>query len=678
LLPVLAYAQEQVRYHALVQQLLERHIPFEERALFSKYGGFGSSIHIFIPAASQNPPETAFVLAVPLSGAGAFAFEAALDFAEAAYAQFHSLPIDVRIAFLGDEPSSLPSDMTENAHTGLQDLYELLPYPEQTALWYLYMKDKPQRLNFVQGASGIVTPLQMLQNLPALCQRHAVPYVFPMTSNELFHLELADGPEVYAFSKTRGINTLVIMDEENGGNSAGISTGTLEASVLADMLLDYVSQLDLSSDPDIHYIMIPNVDGKIRFISGLDFIVVLIIGVALLMATFLVVTITRRRMAATRWHIFLCYSWIILLNLALLMSALGLVHLFLFTIGENLSPNNITALLLIAAGILLYFLFFLIPDGIKIPGKPNFYGYAAIIIGLLDTLIMISFNIILIPLCAGAFVFIIIGALWKNAIICYLAGLMIPLQAFGFFYHLFNNGNSSFSEFIISKNIMNILAVSIFLLPLLFIFRRGRLLLQKRILPIRRRKIGIFNRTQKSSRLFIPAAIFIVLFTATVQLLAFSVQRSTKPAADGPVRRIVEENGDTGEALAIYCHERLFLTRCILELDIDAARNPVRFDVFLQSDDESVPVIYSAVFENGYMPYRQDETRQNRIDFILGENPPNPFSFTLVVPAGFSGILNVGALYNSYDAAIDKQGKLETEDYILTVSRSIVIANNTH
>jgi hypothetical protein len=661
----------------LAQQLTERGVPFEERALFSAYGGFGSSIHVFIPAASQNPPGTTFVLAVPLSGTGDFAFEAALDFAESACALAHRLPVDIRIAFLGDELSSLPSDRRENVHTGLQDLYDLLPYPEQTALWYLYLKNKPRKLNFIQGAAGMVTPLQMLQNLPMLCQRYAVPYAFPMTSNELFHLKLADGPDVYAFSKPRGINTMVITDGEHDEHAEGNSAGLPDASAFAGMLLAYASQLDLSSDPDTHYMMVSTVNGKIRFISGYDFIIVLLASTALLTAFFLVLTIVRRRIMAIRWHIFLCYSWIIALNLMVLMLALGLVHLFFFITGERLSPNTITALLLIAAGVILYSLFFLVLDSITIPGKSYFYGYAAIMVGLLDILILISFNIILIPICTGAFVFIIIGALWKNAIVCYLAGAMIPLQAFDFFYNLFKNSNGSLSQFIISNNSMNILAVSIFLLPVLFTFHRGKLLLQKRIIPFTQRKTAISDRSQKSARMVIFAVIFIVLFTGTVRLLTFYAQTSPEPAMNGAVRRIIEENGGADELLAIHTQERLFLARRILNVDIDAAQLPVRLDIFLQSDDERVPVIYSAVFGNKYMPYRYDEERRNRIEFILGENPPDPFSFTLVMPADFSGTLNVSALYTSYDAAIDKQGEPKTEDYVLTIARSIIIVNNT-
>ncbi|MDR0557536.1 MAG: hypothetical protein LBG43_06680 [Treponema sp.] len=675
------YSLEAARRHAIARQLAERRIPFEERELFSKYGGFDSSIHIFIPAGSQNQPETAFALAVPLAVAGDFAFEAALDFAEAAYANARSLPVDIRIAFLGGEASSLPSDMRENTHTGLQDLYDLLPYPEQTALWYLYMENKPQKLNFVQGASGVVTPLQMLQNLPALCRQYGVPYVFPITNNELFHLKLADGPDVYAFSKARGVNTLVITDAEDGGaskpHSARSSADMPDASVFADMLLEYTSQLDLSSDPDTHYMMIPNTDGKIRFISGIVFIIALITGGALLTAFFLALTIVYRRLMTARWHIFFCYFWIIPLHLALLALAFGMMHLFLFATVKNLSLNGMTTLLFLITGTLLYALFFLIFDGIAIPGKPRFYGYAAIMAGLLNTLVLVSFNTVMMPICTGAFVFILIGALWKNAIICYLASVMTPLQAFGFFYNLLMNGNGRFLELIMDKNIANVLMISILLLPSLFIFRRGQALLKKRNRPVRHRKTDVFNRSQKPDVFFGYAAALIILLIGAVQFLAFYAQTPAHSDAGAPVRRVTEEAGGIGETLKIHRQERLFLARRILDVRIETARRPVRFDMALQDDGDSVPFIYSAVFENKFMPYQPDEERQNRLRFILGENPPDPFSFTLVIPADFSGTLNVKALYNFYDADLDKQGDPETGDYILAISKSAAIANNT-
>jgi hypothetical protein len=682
-LPFLTYAQEHTVYsletaqrRALAQRLAERHIPFEERELFSKYGGFGSSIHIFIPVASQNPQKTAFALAVPLAGTDSFAFEVALDFAEAAYANARSLPIDVRIAFLGDEASSLPSDMRKTTHIGLQDLYDLLPYPEQTALWYLSMENKPQKLNFVQGASGVVTPLQMLQNLPALCQQYGIPYGFPMTNNELFHLKLADGPDVYAFSKTREINTLVITDAKDDGASVDMP----DASVFADMLLEYASQLDLSSDPDTHYMMIPNTDGKIRFISGLVLIIALIIGGALLTAFFLALTMAYRRLMAPRWHIFFCYFWIILLNLALLALALGLAHLLLFATVKNLSLNNMSAFFFLTAGVILYALFFLIIDDIAIPGESYFYGYAAITVGLLDMLILISFNTVMLPICTGAFVFILIGALWKNPIICYLAGVMTPLQAIAFFYNLLKSGNGRFLELLMDKNIANILVISVLLLPSSLIFHRGKALLKtlrKRKAPISRRKTGVFNRSQKPAGFFIYVAATIILLLGATQFLVFYAQTSPDSVASAPARRIIEENGDMDETLKIHSQERLFLARRILDVRIETSRRPIRFDMMLQGDDEHVPLIYSATFENKFMPYRLDEERQNTLLFLLGENPPASFSFTLVVSADFSGALNVTALYNSYDAAAGDQGEPETEAYIHAISKNVGIVNNT-
>jgi hypothetical protein len=443
------------------------------------------------------------------------------------------------------------------------------------------------------------------------------------------------------------------------------------------MLLEYTSQLDLSSDPDTHYMIIPNTDGKIRFISGIVFVIALITGGALLMAFFLALTIVYRRLMAPRCHIFFCYFWIIPLHLALLALALGLAHLFLFAMVKSLSLNTMTALLFLTVGILLYALFFLVFDDIAIPGKSRFYGYAAVIASLLDMLILMSFNTVMMPICTGAFVFILIGALWKNTIICYLAGVMAPLQAFGFFYNLFNIGNGRFLDLIMGKNIVNILMISVLLLPSLFTFRRGQALLRKRNLPASHRKTDVLNRSQKPVGFFIYAATLVILLIGTLQFLAFYAQTPAHSAASAPVRRFIEETGGMEEPLKIHSRERLFLARRILDVRINTTRRPVRFDMALQGDGDIVPFIYSAVFENKFMPYRLDEERQNRLRFILGENPPDPFSFTLVIPADFSGALNVTVLYNFYDAAIDNQGEPETGDYILAISKSVGIANNT-
>jgi hypothetical protein len=319
-------------------------------------------------------------------------------------------------------------------------------------------------------------------------------------------------------------------------------------------------------------------------------------------------------------------------------------------------------------------LFFLITDDIAIPGESHFYGYAAITAGLLDTLILISFNTVMLPICTVAFVFILIGALWKNPIICYLAGVMAPLQAIGFFYNLLQHGNGRFLELLMDKNIANILVISVLLLPSSLIFHRGKAL---RRAPIRRRKTDVSARSRKPAGFFIYAAVTIILIIGAAQFLLFYAKISPDSDARAPTRRVIEGSGGMNDPFNIHSQERLFLARRILDARIEASRRPIRFDMTLQGDGEHVPLIYSAVFENKFMPYRLDEERQNTLLFTLGENPPASFSFTLVVPADFSGALNVKALYNFYDAAIDNQGEPETEDYILAISKSVGIANNT-
>jgi hypothetical protein len=55
------------------------------------------------------------------------------------------------------------------------------------------------------------------------------------------------------------------------------------------------------------------------------------------------------------------------------------------------------------------------------------------------------------------------------------------------------------------------------------------------------------------------------------------------------------------------------------------------------------------------------------MEFILGEEPPNPLSVEIVLPREFNVSLRAEALYTRWDPILDKEEKPKTDDYVFTV-----------
>jgi hypothetical protein len=89
--------------------------------------------------------------------------------------------------------------------------------------------------------------------------------------------------------------------------------------------------------------------------------------------------------------------------------------------------------------------------------------------------------------------------------------------------------------------------------------------------------------------------------------------------------------------------DRILLERRTLTITLEAPVSPLVFNLYLDGAEEEIPVIYSAP-----MPFRyiEDNNSPNRnsIEFILGEEPPNPFTTEIVLPIDFTGFLRAEAL----------------------------------
>jgi hypothetical protein len=104
-----------------------------------------------------------------------------------------------------------------------------------------------------------------------------------------------------------------------------------------------------------------------------------------------------------------------------------------------------------------------------------------------------------------------------------------------------------------------------------------------------------------------------------------------------------------------------------LKVTLRARGNPVRFNLYLSTSDDSLPVIYSAP-----MPFAITDD-WNSVRFSLGESPPNPFSAEIVIPIDLSARLHFEAVYTEWDPSLDPLPHPETDDYLLRVSQTVLI-----
>ncbi len=622
---------EESRFKEAARLLEERDIAFEEVELFSEYGVFTSSIEVFLPA--PRPPRAAFVLAVPLTS------DASMDGA-------------IRVVFLGGEHAALPDSA---AHTGLRALLSRLRRPEQTAVWYFTAPSPPAALSVTHGAAGYVAPLQTLRALPDTGRKYGVPCVFPVTNGELFRLGLADGTGAFALAEEYGVNMLCVQGAADGG------AGVISAEALSALIIDYAESLDFSEDADTYYLIRNTPIGGVRFISGEVFPPVLLAGAALLLAIFLVLSAVRRRVILPRWRMAARYLWVLPLHFAALYAALLLTRGILRSAALQSPPDNAAAFLLIACAAIFYtFLAAVLDrvliDRLHIPGRVRFCGYAAVLFIIADCFFLISKDIALTPLCAGALVFVILGASVRNSFICWLSGFMIPAQAFSFFYELVEDGNAHLAAFITDSSLAGTILLSLMMLPSLFLFQRGRLLVQQ----TQRKKNT--RRKKRSVSYYARITGLIAVFSGAAVLMVFLARENT---ADDAAPTAISPAPEDYQ-LSIQTETRDVLARRSVDVVINGEPRPLRLDISLQSDaadNDADPSssLYAALFDNQYIPFRENE--QGRTDFTLGENPPIPFTWTLVAGEDFSGTLYVRVRY------LSKNGN------IFEAEQSVVIGN---
>jgi hypothetical protein len=686
-------AQEALRKHTLITLLRERQIPFEERSLFADYGGFGSSVHVVLPRSSYAESDglDTVVLGIPLSsheaGSGPeegelpFGLELGLAFIE--YIRAQGSAIRIRVAFLGDEVSKLPEDQRKVSHLGLEDLYATVDNPEHTLLVYLDIDKAPQSLVIHHGGGSHIAALTPLESLVKVWDSRHVPYGLAVTFNELYRLNLVEGPQVMNRTLKQDMHALYITG--SSAKQLRISLPwrakaappetypLLSPAYLAEALAAYTNSLHwVTGNLDYHYIIINGL-GKYFFISeGLTVFLFMAVMGAIFFAV-LVYSIFYRTIALVQWRIFIRYFWIPLIFLAFLVIAFEAAGAVISLVADHYSlPRSVAdygraGFKLVLALLFLSVLFPLL-DFLNIPGKAALYGNTAVILVSLGVLIAAGLNITFIPVFIWILLFTFLGAAIPIPALVYLCALITPLRAAGLLFLLVRSAQGPFASgnlaaLFLAENRVISLYLALITLPFMLILERGTALWQ-----------GPGQKVQLSRFLLrmIPS---LMLISGTLGALAFYTRRLETRLPPGPVRRTIIESPGNAPAsaqepraapiLRVRSTVLPFLERQTLRITLEARGSPRCFALYLEPEAGALPVIYAAA-----MPFELN-LEENRIYFILGEGPPNPFTTEIVLPRDFSGTLQVEALYHAWDPAIDTLPPPEGDDYVLQVIRRI-------
>ncbi|MDR0719021.1 MAG: hypothetical protein LBF78_05245 [Treponema sp.] len=676
--PVFLYAafmprqapDESVTLTRVKNGLREAGAAFEERSLLEAYGGFGSSIIVRIngsnlgastgtggPLPGPAPQaEAAFVLAAPLGMD--YAVDTALELVKAAL--LSPPKEDILVAFLGNESTVLSSSPGYLSHIGLGDLLTLPAMPESWILCYLDLERPPQTILIRHGSGEYIAPLDIVKPLPGLFETRGIKAKFEIQFNGLYKLLLAAKNEVLDLAWQGEINSFSLGGENSdagGGNTGGAA---METGVFASILLEYGRTLEFPvRNPDRHYsfFTLP-FSGKIIFISEkvsvLIFVIImamiLLFGLSYSAATFPKTGV----LGKPPIKLFFRHSWIFLVFLPLLVLIIkgsGFFYdalLFIFNKPAPIAdyPGLVFILLL---AIWLFYIPSKILDSLIITGKENFYGETAIILSGFGLLIAAFIDFTYTRIFLWVFFFSFLGFGFKKHWAVFLSALFIPLPAVLAFVNLYKTRSPALTNTLINTGFtggwLASLELAVLSLPAFFLLKKGAFLFNFG------KKQKIWNISLKFRFAFLGVLLFgMLLYAFTLPgFLPLQIRR-----------QIIDDSFTAIKTGSIYFRESH-----ILEISFEAKKNPVRFDIYLESGgEEGRAIVYSAPFPFEYAD-------NGEIVFILGENPRNPLKAEIVFPRNLPPAFRVCAVYNTYDEAIDPEGVPESPDYeFQVISRS--------
>ena len=638
-----------IRVRSFLSGLSSPNLYFTERVLLDTFGSFGRSIIVGKTHGNEihNPDRGMLVFALPLYAD--FAVETALLLIEKIDSPEE---INIIIAFLGDESSSLPVQLGGRAHIGLQDLLNLSDIPENWVILYFDAINPIDKLIVSHGTSSYITPREILQPFIGILNAGDMDWSFNIWFHEIYNLGIIEGSDILSIAWSREINSLYISGENTSHNTYGL----ISPEDIADLIMEFSGILDFPVlVTDTHYSLFP-LPGSFVVFTGeglLSASVIFICGLFLLL--FMIYSIKYYNVIIFHARLFIKYIWIFIILLPLLVFCIrfsGIFYSFLyFTLNGPATHINYFGFVFTA---ILVFILFYFPTPffnlIRIPRKIQFFGsYAVLLIitGLILTFFM-DFSLVFIFLWALVFVFI--GSISLNPIIVIISSFMIPVLALGIIINIAYTGGREFSALFITSNWNDIFTwslsfiISLLGLPLILLLKKGSLLLAEK-----KEVKYLFFKKMQSRIILLPSFLLLLILTMYIQIQILQ-----------PEQPVIIRQIDADDMVLLNINNYVFQETRIIELEIYAQEYPVRYDISLESiNDEVLPMPYSSRF-----PFNRENDGRT-IRFLTGEHPPNPLSIEFTIPLYFNGLVHVSAIYNS-----------QNNDDIMVFSRSEALVNS--
>ena len=673
-----------INFNRVLQTLSSSQI--EERPLLADYGTFGSSLLV------RNRNNTGinggtFVFAVPLEAE--FAVDTALALAEKL--KTYSDSCNIIVAFLYGEKQVEAKFLSPGsiANSGLRDLLTLKDLPENWVLCYFDADEAPVELVLHHGRRGYVAPLDIIKPLPQLFKTHAIPWSFMVNHNNIYKLGLVEGPEPLLIAWEEEVNGFYLSGKSNAasaksavtrGAGAGsidskraVSSENISPENLSLLLLEYSGFLRFPViNPDRHYSFFSLSGGRVIFITEEFMAIFLLLIMGFLLLFYLLYSARYNTVLVYHFRLFVKYSWIFFLFLPWLVISLTVSGAIYSSIYRLLNMNVVSAnysgvTLTLLFGTVLFFLPSPALDLVHFPRRARFYGFSALLFGVFGVLSAVFLDFSYMPTFLWAFVFIFIGALVTQPALIFISTSLLPLLAIIGLYNVFETGSSRLSElFIFSQwNSPESLTTSIHLallsLPILLLFKRGSIQVQKikhgRNLKKPNRKI----------RLVILPILLIFIFLAILLQLHLLKKITLQ---ESPF--ITEISGTENESLKIVAldiDDTVFQDSRIITIQLKAKGEPIRFDISLESGQ--ILFLYSST-----VPFEREDSGK-KINFYMGEHPPNPLTMEIILPLEFEGLIKTRTVYNYYDPDVLSIEKPDSSDYLLFVSTDAVLMDIT-
>ena len=652
----------------------------EERSLLADYGGFGSSLLVSAIAAGADESAGTFVFAIPLDA------DFAIDTALAMVERFPGNPVNVLVAFLGGEKNELPKDMGGITHRGLRDLLTKTDTPENWVLCYFDAYSPPARLVISHGIRGYVTPLELITPLPSLFTPRSIPWSFRIRQNAVYKLGLVEGPEALAITWGEGVNGFVLSGvNQTGKNENGEAILPRD---LADILLAYAASLDFPVlNPEKHYSFMAFPGGRFFFINELIMVALMLAAVAIFLSLYLFYSVRYNAVLLFHIRLFFRYFLIFTILLFLLVISIKLSGILYYSLATVLNTSSGTSnhaggiVLTMLLSLLIFYFSSNVLSILRFPLRERFYKFAAVIFLFLGILSAILQDFSYIPVFLWVFTFFLLGVMVSNPVLVFVFALSLPLFALITLSNIFIADNERLTELFIGSvfrtqdSWLVIFQSSLLIFPIFLLVKRGIMLSgillrkkQKHSDKTRSFILRLFQARLTRKNIIIPALVAVVVLAMVVQIVM--PERGVSPE-----RRFIAEGPESENkenvphpVLTLSIEDVAFQDSRIITLHLAARGSPVRFDVSIVSRTERILLpLYSTP-----VPFERSDDGM-RINFFLGERPPNPLVIEIVVPQDFDGSLEAAAIYNSWDPAIDLLEEPASDNYILRVSNSLYL-----